>query len=151
MQAPMRARPGRRRPRSKKERLYQTLRREILTLALAPVRMLVEGEVVITGRRAELGQRLENEIRERGARCLFIETDHCQADHCSRVVERTLAEMTQLIVIGYETGHHAKIMTARRSGDGPRARMTVMDHILLTQDRVLKCEASGGPGGATGR
>ena len=59
--------------------------------------------------------------------------------------------MTRLIAIGYERGHHAEIVTALRSGDGPRARMTVMDHILLTQDRVLKREASGGPGGATGR
>jgi DNA-binding GntR family transcriptional regulator len=59
--------------------------------------------------------------------------------------------MTRLIALGYETGHHAEIVAALRSGDGPRARMTVIDHILLTQDRVLKREASGAPGGATGR
>ena len=52
-----------------------------------------EGAVlVITGRRAELGQRVENEIRERGARCIFVNADHSQADDCSRVIERTLTE-----------------------------------------------------------
>src|SRR5215211_7072060 len=49
-------------------------------------------DLVITGRRAELGRRLENEIRERDARCVFVEADHTRADDCSRVVERTLAE-----------------------------------------------------------
>jgi len=49
-------------------------------------------DLVITGRRAELGRRLENEIRERDARCIFVEADHTRADDCSRVVERTLVE-----------------------------------------------------------
>jgi meso-butanediol dehydrogenase / (S,S)-butanediol dehydrogenase / diacetyl reductase len=48
--------------------------------------------LVITGRRVELGRRLEDKIRDRGARCVFVEADHTQADDCSRVVERTLAE-----------------------------------------------------------
>ena len=56
--------------------------------------------VVITGRRAGLGQRLESEIRERGARCVFVETDHSQADDCSRVVERTLAKFGRVDKIG---------------------------------------------------
>jgi meso-butanediol dehydrogenase / (S,S)-butanediol dehydrogenase / diacetyl reductase len=49
-------------------------------------------EVVITGRRVELGRQVEREIRENGGGCLFIEADHRRADDCSRVVERTLAE-----------------------------------------------------------
>jgi NAD(P)-dependent dehydrogenase (short-subunit alcohol dehydrogenase family) len=40
--------------------------------------------VVITGRRAELGRRLENEIRERGAGCLFVQADHTRAEDCAR-------------------------------------------------------------------
>jgi NAD(P)-dependent dehydrogenase (short-subunit alcohol dehydrogenase family) len=48
--------------------------------------------LVITGRRAELGQRLETGIRASGARCVFVEADHTNAEDCSRVVERTLAE-----------------------------------------------------------
>ena len=43
--------------------------------------------VVITGRRAELGKRVEEELRQTGARSLFIQADHSQADDCSRVVE----------------------------------------------------------------
>jgi NAD(P)-dependent dehydrogenase (short-subunit alcohol dehydrogenase family) len=49
--------------------------------------------LVITGRRAELGQRLETGIRASGARCVFVEADHTNAEDCSRVVERTLAEI----------------------------------------------------------
>ena len=62
--------------------------------------------VVITGRRLELGQRLEHEIREQGThtRCVFIETDHSQADHCSRVVERTLAEFGRIDILFNNAG-----------------------------------------------
>src|SRR5512134_1491721 len=61
-------------------------------------------DLVITGRRAELGQRLENEIREQGARCLFVEADHSQADSCSRVVERTLAEFGRVDILFNNAG-----------------------------------------------
>ena len=61
-------------------------------------------EVVITGRRMELGQRVENEIRERGGRCLFLEADHCQSDACSRVVERTLAEFGRVDILFNNAG-----------------------------------------------
>jgi DNA-binding GntR family transcriptional regulator len=215
MQAPMRTSTGRRRPRSKKERLYDALRREILTLALAPGRMLVEGELArrfrtsktpvrealacleqdglvetlprrgylitpvtvrdvhelfelraaIEGAAAELAavritaeelgrlERLVPAPAARGAGAVRRHVDQnrefhliiaraSRNDRLARLVERTLGEMTRLIVIGYETGQHAEIVTALRSGDGPRARMTMRDHILLTQDRVLKREAS---------
>jgi NAD(P)-dependent dehydrogenase (short-subunit alcohol dehydrogenase family) len=61
-------------------------------------------EVVITGRRAELGARVENEIRERGARCVFVEADHSQAADCSRVVERTLAEFGRVDILFNNAG-----------------------------------------------
>lgn len=61
-------------------------------------------DVIITGRRVDLGQRLEKEIRERGVPCLFIETDHCQTDHCSRVVERTLAEFGRVDILFNNAG-----------------------------------------------
>jgi NAD(P)-dependent dehydrogenase (short-subunit alcohol dehydrogenase family) len=60
--------------------------------------------VVITGRRAELGQRVENEIRARGVRGVFIEADHTQADDCSRVVERTLAEFGRVDILFNNAG-----------------------------------------------
>ena len=61
-------------------------------------------DVVITGRRVELGQRVENEIRQQGARCLFLEADHSQADACSRVVERTLAEFGRVDILFNNAG-----------------------------------------------
>ena len=60
--------------------------------------------LVITGRRAGLGQRVESEIRERGRHCLFVEADHAQADDCSRVVERTLTEFSRVDILFNNAG-----------------------------------------------
>lgn len=60
--------------------------------------------VVITGRRVELGQRLETEIRQRGGSSVFVEADHCQSDACSRVVERTLAEFGRIDILFNNAG-----------------------------------------------
>ncbi len=72
-------------------------------------------QVVITGRRADLGQRVEDEIRQQGARGVFIETDHTQADDCSRLVERTLAEFGRVDILfnnaGIVTGGTAETTT----------------------------------------
>jgi DNA-binding GntR family transcriptional regulator len=215
--------PARARPRSKKDRLYRSLRREILTLALAPGRLLVEGELArrfrtsktpvrealacleqdglvatlprrgylvtpvtirdvhelfevraaLEGAAAELAAaritadelgRLEGLLtpppaggRRAGRRDLdrnrefhLIIARASRNERLARLVERTLGEMTRLIALGYETGQHAEIVAALRRGDGPRARATVTDHIRQTQDRVLKREAAGLPGAATG-
>jgi NAD(P)-dependent dehydrogenase (short-subunit alcohol dehydrogenase family) len=40
-------------------------------------------DLVITGRRKELGKAVEAEIRRKGVRCVFVEADHSQADGCS--------------------------------------------------------------------
>jgi NAD(P)-dependent dehydrogenase (short-subunit alcohol dehydrogenase family) len=61
-------------------------------------------QVAITGRRLELGQQLESEIRGREARCLFIRADHSQADDCTRVVERTLAEFGRVDILFNNAG-----------------------------------------------
>lgn len=61
-------------------------------------------QVVITGRRVELGQRVEYEIRERGGHCLFLEADHSQAEACARVVERTLAEFGRVDILFNNAG-----------------------------------------------
>ena len=74
-------------------------------------------DLVITGRRVELGRRLENEIHERGARtrCVFVEADHRRADDCSRVVERALAEYGRIDILfnnaGIVTGGTAETTT----------------------------------------
>ena len=61
-------------------------------------------DVVITGRRAELGQRVSDEIRQKGVRCVFVQADHTQAEACSRVVERTLAEFGHIDILFNNAG-----------------------------------------------
>jgi NAD(P)-dependent dehydrogenase (short-subunit alcohol dehydrogenase family) len=61
-------------------------------------------DLTITGRRVELGRRLEAAIREAGGRCIFVEADHAQADDCSRVVERTLAEFGRVDILFNNAG-----------------------------------------------
>ena len=61
-------------------------------------------DVVITGRRADLGQRVSDEIRQKGVRCVFVQADHTQAEACSRVVERTLAEFGRIDILFNNAG-----------------------------------------------
>jgi meso-butanediol dehydrogenase / (S,S)-butanediol dehydrogenase / diacetyl reductase len=61
-------------------------------------------DLVITGRRAELGRRLENVISEAGGLCVFVEADHSQAEACSRVIERTLAEFGRVDILFNNAG-----------------------------------------------
>ena len=61
-------------------------------------------DVVITGRRVELGQRVEDEIRQRGVRGVFVQADHSQVGDCSRVVERTLAELGRVDILFNNAG-----------------------------------------------
>ena len=72
----------------------------------ATARLFAEegAHLVITGRRVELGRRAESEIRGRGRRCVFVEADHTQADDCSRVVERTLAEFGRVDILFNNAG-----------------------------------------------
>ena len=61
-------------------------------------------DLVITGRRAELGQRVSDEIRQTGVRCVFVQADHAQADDCFRVVEQTLAEFGRVDILFNNAG-----------------------------------------------
>jgi meso-butanediol dehydrogenase/(S,S)-butanediol dehydrogenase/diacetyl reductase len=72
----------------------------------ATARLFAEegADMVITGRRAELGRRVEDEIKELGGRCLFVQADHASADDCSRVVERTLAEFGRVDILFNNAG-----------------------------------------------
>lgn len=61
-------------------------------------------QVVVTGRRADLGRGVEDEIGARDARGLFIQADHTQSDDCARVVERTLAEFGRVDILFNNAG-----------------------------------------------
>jgi len=56
-------------------------------------------DVVITGRRADLGERVADEIRRRDARGVFVQADHSQAGDCSRVVQQTLSEFGRVDIL----------------------------------------------------
>jgi len=203
--------------RSKKERVYHALRREILTLALAPGQVLVEGAVarrfgvsktpvrealallqqdglveslprrgyLVTGitvrdvhELCEVRAALEGAAAELAATRItpaelkaleaLLVPPHVSVDgktlrrhlegnrrfhvaiarasgnqRLARLVGRTLDEMTRLIAMGYETGEHAELIAALRSGDGHRARAALVNHILVTRERVLKRETGG--------
>lgn len=60
--------------------------------------------VVITGRRAELGQRVSDGINQKGGRCVFVQADHTQAAACSHVLERTLAEFGRVDILFNNAG-----------------------------------------------
>jgi meso-butanediol dehydrogenase / (S,S)-butanediol dehydrogenase / diacetyl reductase len=72
-------------------------------------------DLVITGRRVELGKAVEAEIRGKGVRCVFVEADHSQAEACSSVLERTLAEYSRVDILfnnaGIVTGGTAETTT----------------------------------------
>jgi NAD(P)-dependent dehydrogenase (short-subunit alcohol dehydrogenase family) len=61
-------------------------------------------DVVITGRRADLGQRVLDEIQTRGARGIFVQADHTQAEACSRVLEQTLTEFGRVDILFNNAG-----------------------------------------------
>jgi meso-butanediol dehydrogenase / (S,S)-butanediol dehydrogenase / diacetyl reductase len=61
-------------------------------------------DVVLTGRRAELGERVVEQIRQKGQRSLFLQADHRDAGDCSRVVERTLSEFGRVDILFNNAG-----------------------------------------------
>ena len=60
--------------------------------------------VVITGRRADLGQRVVAEIEQKEARGVFVQADHTRAEACSHVLERTLAEFGRVDILFNNAG-----------------------------------------------
>jgi len=61
-------------------------------------------DLVITGRRVELGQSLSDEISQKGGRCVFVQADHSKAEDCSRVVEQTLASFGRVDILFNNAG-----------------------------------------------
>ncbi len=61
----------------------------------------------------------------------------------TELVERMVDETARLFAPGFHMGDHRDIIEALRSGDGARARAAAVNHILMTQDRARKREATG--------
>ncbi len=60
--------------------------------------------VVITGRRSELGQKVSDGINQKGGRCVFVQADQTQAGACSHILERTLAEFGRVDILFNNAG-----------------------------------------------
>jgi len=60
--------------------------------------------LVLSGRRAALGQGVAAECRARGARCLFVQADHTRAPDCHRVVETALREFGHIDILFNNAG-----------------------------------------------
>lgn len=61
-------------------------------------------DLVITGRRAELGKGVMEEISRKGVRCEFVQADHSDGEACSRVVRQTLASYGRVDILFNNAG-----------------------------------------------
>ncbi len=69
------------------------------------LRFAEEGaNLIVTGRRTELGKIIEAECRLRGGHCVFVEADHTKAEDCQRVVDTALQEFNQIDILFNNAG-----------------------------------------------
>jgi NAD(P)-dependent dehydrogenase (short-subunit alcohol dehydrogenase family) len=61
-------------------------------------------DLIITGRRTELGKTVETECRRGGVRCVFVEADHTKLEDCQRVVDTALKEFGQIDILFNNAG-----------------------------------------------
>lgn len=61
-------------------------------------------DIVITGRRADLGEDVLNGIRSKGVRGVFVQADHTNADDCRRVVESAIKEFGRIDILFNNAG-----------------------------------------------
>ena len=60
--------------------------------------------LVVTGRRSELGKTVEAECSQRGVRCVFVEADHTKLKDCQRVADAALKEFGQIDILFNNAG-----------------------------------------------
>lgn len=63
-----------------------------------------EADLVLTGRRSSLGSVVEAECRQKGVRCVFVETDHTKPEECQRVVDVALKEFNRIDILFNNAG-----------------------------------------------
>ena len=61
-------------------------------------------DLVLTGRRSSLGSAVEAECRQKGVRCVFVETDHAKVEECQRVVDVALREFARIDILFNNAG-----------------------------------------------
>ncbi len=60
--------------------------------------------LIVTGRRLELGKSVEAECRQKGGNCVFVEADHTKLEDCQRVVDVALKEFGQIDILFNNAG-----------------------------------------------
>ena len=69
------------------------------------LRFAEEGaNLIVTGRRIELGKITEAECRLKGGQCFFVEADHTKAEDCQKVVDAALREFDQIDILFNNAG-----------------------------------------------
>ena len=61
-------------------------------------------DLVLTGRRSELGKIVEAECRQKGVECMFVEANHTKLEDCQRVVDVALREFNQIDILFNNAG-----------------------------------------------
>ena len=61
-------------------------------------------DLVLTGRRSSLGSAVEAECKQKGVRCVFVETDHTKPEECQRVVDVALKEFNRIDILFNNAG-----------------------------------------------
>ncbi len=61
-------------------------------------------DIVITGRRADLGEAALNEIRSKGVRGVFVQADHTKLEDCQRVVDVAIKEFGRIDILFNNAG-----------------------------------------------
>jgi len=71
--------------------------------------------LVLTGRRLELGNALQQQIRSMGAACVYVQADHTRPADCQRVVDAAMKEFSRIDILfnnaGIVTGGNAETTT----------------------------------------
>jgi len=60
--------------------------------------------LIVTGRRLDLGKFVEAECRQKGGSCVFVEADHTKLEDCQRVVDSALKEFGQIDILFNNAG-----------------------------------------------
>ena len=60
--------------------------------------------LIVTGRRSNLGKTVEAECSQKGVRCVFVEADHTKLKDCQRVADAALKEFGQIDILFNNAG-----------------------------------------------
>ncbi len=105
------------------------------------------GSLIVSGRRASLGQALEKEIRASGARCMFVQADHTRLADCQKVVEAALAEFGRIDILfnnaGIVTSGTAETTSEQVWNDTLAINVTAVWHMCKLVLPVMKKQGKG--------